>query len=76
MRAIGIDEARSNFALLLARVATGEDVVIARGSTPIVRLVLITPTHPQRLGIDAGKFTVPDDFNDLITKDGSDVFPP
>jgi len=73
MRAIGIDEARSNFALLLRRVAAGEGVVIARGSTPIVRVVLIAPDHPQRLGIDTGKFTVPDDFNHPTTKDRSDI---
>jgi len=76
MRTMGIDEARSNFALLLRRVAAGEDVVIARGSTPIVRVVLITPAHPQRLGIDEGKFTVPDDFNHPTTKDRSDVLGP
>jgi len=76
MRTMGIDEARSNFALLLRRVQAGEDVVIARGSTPIVRVVLITPAHPQRLGIDKDKFTVPDGFNDPTTHDRSDMLDP
>jgi len=76
MRAIGIDEARSNFALLLRRAAAGEEVVISRGGTPIVCLIAITPHEPQRLGIDVGKFTVPDDFNHRAAKDRSDVSDP
>ncbi len=37
---------------------------------------LSIPAHPQRLGIDAGMFTVPDDFNPPTTKDTLDMLGP
>ena len=74
MEPVGIRKAQIDLASLMRRAAMGEDVVIARGHEPIARVIRLAPPQTQRLGIDEGKFTVPDDFNDPITKDGLDVF--
>jgi len=71
---IGINEAKTHFSRLLRRVAAGEEVVIARGGVPVARLVPVEPAEQRRLGIDAGKFTVPDNFNHPITEDSLDLF--
>jgi antitoxin (DNA-binding transcriptional repressor) of toxin-antitoxin stability system len=74
MEPTGIHNAQIDLASPLRRAAVGEDVVIARGDEPIARIIRLAPPPTQRLGIDEGKYTVPDDFNQPITKDGLDVF--
>ena len=74
MEPVGIHNAQIDLASLMRRAAMGEDVVIARGHKSIARIIRLAPPQAQRLGIDEGKFTVPDNFNDPITKDGLDVF--
>ena len=45
--------------------AGGEKITIARGGgVPVARLVAIEPPRPPRpLGMDRGRFEVPEDFN-------------
>ena len=74
MEPVGIHNAQIDLASLMRRAAMGEDVVIARGHKPIARIIRLAPPQTQRLGIDEGTYTVPDNFNDPITKDGLDVF--
>ncbi|MFV1963736.1 MAG: type II toxin-antitoxin system Phd/YefM family antitoxin [Acidimicrobiia bacterium] len=74
MKAVGIHEAKTNFSRLLRRVAAGEEVVITRSGSPVARIVPVEPITRRVIGIDAGAFTVPDDFNDPIETDGSDLF--
>ncbi len=74
MKSIAINEARTHFSRLMRRVAAGEEIVIARGTTPVARLVAVKPAEQRRLGIDAGKFTVPDNLNHPITEDSLDLF--
>ena len=63
MANVGIHQAKTHLSELLRRVAAGEEVVIMRGREPVARLVAATPPALQRrLGIDAGKYAVPDDF--------------
>jgi antitoxin (DNA-binding transcriptional repressor) of toxin-antitoxin stability system len=44
-------------------VASGEQIVIARGGRPIARLVAYEGTTERPLGRDKGVFEVPDDFD-------------
>lgn len=62
MTRVGVHEAKTQFSALLRRVEAGEEVVICRGSAPVARLVAVTPPG-RRLGIDVGRFVVPDDFD-------------
>ena len=43
---------------------TGEEAVIARSGTPLVRLVPVqSPKQRRQLGLDAGKIFISDDFD-------------
>jgi prevent-host-death family protein len=71
---VNVHEAKTHFSRLLARVAAGEEIVIAKGDQPVARLVPYTP-HPRRqFGLDRGRFTVPDDFDDPLPPDVLEVF--
>lgn len=61
---VGIHEAKTRFSELVARVESGEEIVIARGGKPVARLVPLAKRVPI-LGLDEGKFSVPEDFNEM-----------
>jgi prevent-host-death family protein len=62
---VNIHEAKTHLSKLLARVASGEEVIIAKAGTPVAKLVPVTERAKTRLfGCAKGEFTVPDDFND------------
>jgi len=61
---VNIHEAKTHLSRLLARVAAGEEIVIAKAGRPIARLVPIANTERARvLGLDEGRFEVPADFD-------------
>jgi antitoxin (DNA-binding transcriptional repressor) of toxin-antitoxin stability system len=45
-------------------VEAGEEVTIVRDGSPVARLVAVRRSREAFLGMDRGKFTVPEDFND------------
>ncbi len=67
MTTVNVHEAKTHLSRLLALVAAGEEVIIAKAGKPVARL---TPykEHPEvrTLGRDAGLFEVPDDFDDQL----------
>jgi len=63
---INIHEAKTHFSKLLQRVASGEEVTIARAGVPIARLVPVVDTSKVRpLGMDRGHVRIADDFDSL-----------
>lgn len=52
MAVITIHEAKTNLSKLIARAEAGEDIVIARGKDPVVRL---TPVRPKAEGRKPGR---------------------
>lgn len=58
-----VHQAKTHLSKLLQRVEAGEEIVIARGTRPVARLVPYTETRPRQFGLDRGRFTVPDDFD-------------
>jgi len=60
---VNITEAETNLSTLIHRVERGEQVVIMRDNRPIADLVVHPQQGKRKLGLLAGKFTVPDDFN-------------
>ncbi len=62
MHQTSVHEAKTHLSRLLKRVAEGEDVVITRSGTPVARIVPFEESRPV-FGVDAGRFTVPDDFD-------------
>lgn len=71
---VGVHEAKTHLSRLLRRVATGEEIVITRGATPIARLVPIEAHVPRTLGKDRGLFEIPEDFDAPLPDDILDAF--
>ena len=62
MKIVNISEAKTNLSKLVALVYRGEKVVIAKNNLPLVDLVIHKPEGKRKLGLLAGKFTVPDNI--------------
>ena len=64
---VNIHEAKTHLSRLIQRVERGEEVVIARGGTPVARLVpLKTRTQRRPLGIWKDMVWIAPDFDDPI----------
>ena len=65
MAQVNVHEAKTQLSKLLARVAAGEEIVIARAGKPVARLVPMEKKRARRvLGMDADKdFWIADDFD-------------
>jgi len=74
MTQVGVHEAKTQLSRLLRRVASGEEIVITRGSTPIARLVPIETHSPRTLGRDRGLFELPEDFDAPLPEEILDAF--
>lgn len=70
MQRFTIHAAKTHLSRLIEAALAGEDVVIARGSTPVVRLVPIT-RQPFQIGLLAGQLGRAPDF--LAPLDGTDL---
>lgn len=63
MRSIKVHEAKTNLSKLIEQACRGEEVIIARGATPVVRLVPIGEVKGRRqAGTLRGKFQVGPEF--------------
>lgn len=60
MTLVKVQHAKTHLSALLAAVERGEEVIIARGSTPVAKLVPLSPAAERELGFVA--YTVPDQF--------------
>jgi prevent-host-death family protein len=67
MKIVNIHEAKTTLSLLLESVLAGEEVVISKAGTPIVRLI---PYHldrkPRSPGYWQGQVKMADDFDDPL----------
>ncbi len=76
MATVNMLEAKTNLSRLVQAVESGaeQEVIIARNGKPAARLVAIE-SKPKRsiIGIAKGKFTIPEDFDDL-DKDVAELF--
>ncbi len=74
MRSVGVHEAKTHLSALLRRVAAGEEIEITRGDVPVARLVPVPVSGTRQLGVDVGRFTVPDDFDAPLPDEVLDAF--
>jgi prevent-host-death family protein len=64
MRTVNIHEAKTHLSRLVDEASAGEEIVLAKAGKPVARLgPLPAPRKRRRLGVLAGRFTVPDDFD-------------
>jgi prevent-host-death family protein len=67
MKSVNVHEAKTHFSQLLAKVAAGEEVIIAKAGRPIARLVPAQTPAPRELGWDSGaRFWIADDFDEYL----------
>ncbi|HKT89871.1 MAG TPA: type II toxin-antitoxin system prevent-host-death family antitoxin [Candidatus Sulfotelmatobacter sp.] len=63
MKTFTIHDAKTNLSRLIQRACRGEEIIIARGPEPVVRLVPVNGKKGQRkLGILKGKLVVGPEF--------------
>ena len=62
-KSVGVHEAKTHLSRLLEDVAAGEEVVITRRGEEVASLVPPRRSSVRRLGIDRGRFVVPEDFD-------------
>jgi len=63
MRAVTVHEAKTNLSKLIEQACRGEEVIIARGATPVVRLVPVGKVRGRRQpGVLRGKLRVGREF--------------
>lgn len=64
MTTVNIHEAKTHFSRLVDQASAGAEIVIAKAGKPVARLVGYAARRaPRRLGLMAGQFCVPDDFD-------------
>lgn len=64
---VNMHDAKTRLSELVAAAERGEDVVIARGGTPAVRLIAFSVAHaPVRLGALAGEIELGGDFDEPL----------
>ena len=66
-----IREAKANLSRLIKKACNGEEVIIARGKNPVVKLVPVGPQSKNRVpGGFEGQFSWTDDAFDPFTDEG------
>ena len=64
MHQVNIHEAKTNLSKLIQEVLNGEEVIIAKGNKPVVKLVpLQQEKNERKFGLAKGKITMTDDFD-------------
>jgi prevent-host-death family protein len=70
-----VHEAKTQLSRLLARVESGEEVIIARDGVPVARLIPARPpADSRRLGTERGRVFVSDDFDAPLSGDDLAAF--
>jgi prevent-host-death family protein len=63
MAIVTVHQAKTQLSKLIARAEAGEEIVIARGREPVVKLTPIgKQASKRRFGAMKGKFSLPDSF--------------
>jgi prevent-host-death family protein len=68
-KSVGVHEAKTHLSRLLEDVAAGEEIVITRRGEAVASLVPARRTSVRRLGVDRGRFVVPEDFDASLPDD-------
>jgi prevent-host-death family protein len=67
---VKMHQAKTQLSKLIAAALAGEEVVIARGSEPLVRLTPVGPTTNKRqFGAYKGEFDIPDSFFEPLSEE-------
>ena len=59
---VSIHAAKTNLSKLVARVEAGEEIIIARGRTPVAKLTALAPKSKRVFGAMCGQFEIGPEF--------------
>jgi len=75
MTIVTVHRAKTNRSKLIARALAGEEIIIARGDAPVVRLVPVAVPKPRRVpGTLKGKIQVTDAFFEPLPPEELDAW--
>ena len=74
MQTVNLHAAKTQFSRLVDAAAAGEEIIIAKAGKPVARLMPLEAPRERRLGMLAGKLTVPDDFDTLYEDEIRELF--
>ena len=69
---VSVHAAKTHLSRLLARVEAGEVIMIARGRTPIAKLVPIAPKAKREFGAMRGQVSIGPEFFETLPEDELD----
>lgn len=72
---VNVHEAKTHFSRLLARVAEGEEILLAKGGKPVAKLVPVPPRVGRRVpGSARGKILIAPDFDSPLPEEVLEAF--
>ena len=76
MLQVNIHEAKTNLSSLIANAMKGESFIIAKSGKPLVKVSALTEadTPKRKIGFLKGIYNVPDDFDELGTREIINLF--
>jgi prevent-host-death family protein len=74
MAIISIHDAKTNLSKLIARACHGEEIIIARGKEPVVRLQPVTPKPRRKFGSMRGRVAVDASFFEPLSEEELDAW--
>jgi len=75
MRIVTIHAAKTDLSTLIEQALAGEEIVIARGDEPVVRLVPVERPEPRReYGALRGRLVIPESFHEPLPSDELDAW--
>ena len=69
MTTVTVHEAKTNLSRLIAAVLAGEEVIIARGKVPAVKLVPVEPKPKRVPGLWKGKINIGPEFFEPMSEE-------
>ena len=69
MAVVTVHAAKTNLSQLLERAEAGEEIIIARGQTPVAKLVPIVARPKRQFGLYAGLASVGPEFFDPLPEE-------
>ena len=63
MKTVTVHQAKTHLSRLIREALEGEEIVIARGDEPVVKLTVVEPSSARTLGTARGEVVIADDFD-------------
>ncbi len=74
MPIITVHTAKTNLSKLIERAEAGEEIIIARGNDPVVKLVPVNPLVARRFGLFRGIARIGPEFFELLPEEESQAW--